>query len=92
LIQLHPAKGKKENESKYWLCYAIILTDITFVTYDSTMCYYSEICLNWILNKLKLYINQGLNKVTSQKILNVTCLNRTPVYSEHKSWSQGGLV
>jgi len=24
--------------------------------------------------------------------VNLTCINQTPVYSEHKSWSQGNSV
>jgi hypothetical protein len=24
--------------------------------------------------------------------VNLTCINQTPVYSEHKSWSEGGLA
>jgi hypothetical protein len=33
------------------------------------------------------------NQVQIQKIfVNLTCINRTPVYSEHKSWSKGSLV
>ena len=44
--------------------------------------YSSETCLN-----------QTLNKVPMQEIIvNLTCIDQTPVYSEHKSWSQGGLV
>jgi len=54
---------------------------------------YSEICLNWTLNLPKSCINQTLNKVLMQEIfVNLTCINRTPVYSKHKSWSQWGLV
>jgi hypothetical protein len=28
----------------------------------------------------------------SKICVNLNCINRTPVYSEHNSWSQGGLV
>jgi hypothetical protein len=44
------------------------------------LCYYSQ-----------LKTSRTLNKVTMQKIaINLTCINGTPVYSEHKSWSKGG--
>ena len=47
-------------------------------------------CLNWTLNKPKSCINQTLNKILMQEIfVNLTFINRTLVYSEHKSWSQG---
>ena len=38
-------------------------------------------------------MNQTLNKVLMQEIfVKLTCVNRTPVYSKHKSWSQGGFA
>ena len=50
-------------------------------------------CLSLTLNKLKFCINRTLNKVLMQKIfVNLTCINQTPVYFEHKSWSFGGSV
>ena len=56
-------------------------------------CIYSEICLSLTLNKPKFCINRTLNKVLMQKIfVNLTCINQTPVYFEHKSWSFGGSV
>ena len=54
---------------------------------------YSETCLNRTVNKPKSCINRTLNKVLMQEIfVNLTCINRTPVLSEHKSWSHGGSV
>ena len=56
-------------------------------------CIYSEMCLSLTLNKPKFCINRTLNKVLMQKIfVNLTCINQTPVYFEHKSWSFGGSV
>ena len=50
-------------------------------------------CINRTLNKPKSYINRILNKVPIKKIfVNLTCINQTPVYSEHNSWSQGSSV
>ena len=50
---------------------------------------YSETCLNRTMNRLKSCINRTLGKVLKQEIFdNFTCTNRTPVYSEHKNWSQ----
>ena len=50
---------------------------------------YSETCLNGILNKPKSCINRTLNEVPIQDIfVSLTCIDQTPVYSEHKSWSQ----
>ena len=55
--------------------------------------YYGETCLRLTLNKPKSCINRILNKVRLQEIFgNLTCITQTPVYSERKSWSQGGLV
>ena len=35
----------------------------------------------------------SLNEVSIKEIfVNLTCVSKTPVYSEHKSWSQGGSV
>jgi hypothetical protein len=49
----------------------------------------SETCLSWTPNKLESCINWTLNKVQIYEIfVNLTCINQTPVYSEHKSWSQ----
>jgi hypothetical protein len=28
----------------------------------------------------------------SEMFVKLTCINQTPVYSEHKGWSQGGSV
>jgi hypothetical protein len=53
----------------------------------------SEICLSWTLNKPKSCINRTLNKVLMQEIFaNLTCINRTPVYSKLTRLSQWGLV
>ena len=50
---------------------------------------YSETCLNSTLNKPESYIKRTLNKLLMQKIfVYLTCINRTPVYSKHKSFSQ----
>ena len=50
-------------------------------------------CINRTLNKPKSCINRILNKVPIKKIfVNLTCINQTPVYSEHNSWSQGSSV
>jgi hypothetical protein len=41
------------------------------------------------LNKPESCINRILNKVPMHEILvNLTCINQTPVYFKHKSWSQ----
>ena len=54
---------------------------------------YSETCLNRTLINLKSCINRTLKKVQMKEIfVNLTCINQTPVYYEHKSWSQGGFV
>ena len=57
-------------------------------------CYtYSEAFLNQTLNKTESCTNQTLNLVPMQEILvNLTCINRTPVYSEHISRSQGSSL
>jgi hypothetical protein len=48
-----------------------------------------NIPLSWTPNKLESCINWTLNKVQIYEIfVNLTCINQTPVYSEHKSWSQ----
>jgi len=55
---------------------------------------YSDTCLNWILNKTESCINQTINKVQMYEIsVTLTCIYRTPVYSEHKlkSWCQWGF-
>ena len=50
---------------------------------------YSDTCLNRTSTKPKSCINRNLNKVIIQEIfVNLTCTNRTPVYSKHTSWSQ----
>jgi len=55
--------------------------------------HYSESCRKQPLNKMDSYINRSLNKVSTQEIVvNLTSINGTPVYSEHKRWSQGGSV
>ena len=55
---------------------------------------YNETCLSRILYISKSCITRTLNKVQMRKILNLnlTCINRTPVYSKHKFLSQGGSV
>ena len=56
-------------------------------------CKIYETCLNRTLSKLESCINQTLNKVIMQEMfVNWTCINQTPVYSEHKCWSQRGSV
>ena len=53
----------------------------------------TETCLNRTLYKTESCINPTLNKVPNQEIfVKIICTNRTPVYSEHKGWSQGGSV
>ena len=53
----------------------------------------SETCLSWTLNISKSCLNGTLKKVPMSEIfVNLTCINWTPVYSEHESWSQGGKV
>jgi hypothetical protein len=44
--------------------------------------------------RLKIeYIKQTSNKVPMYEIfINLTCINRKLVYSEHKGWPQGGLI
>ena len=65
----------------------------TCVHYEFSKIWYSKPCLNWTLNKPKSCINRTLNKVLMQEIfVNLICIYRTPVYSEHKSWSQKGSV
>ena len=55
--------------------------------------YYNETCLKRTLNKPKSCINRTLNRVLMKEIfVNLTCINRTPVYSEHKNWFQGSSV
>ena len=52
---------------------------------------YSETCLNRTLKKLESCIKQTFNdyKVPVQEIfVNLTCVNPTPFYYEHKSWPQ----
>jgi len=54
---------------------------------------YSQTSLNRTMNKTESCINLTLNKFTVQEIyVNLTCINRIPVYSEHKRWSQGWWV
>jgi hypothetical protein len=50
----------------------------------------TETCLNRTLNKTETCLNQTLNEVTMKEIfVNLTCINHTPVYSEHKRWFLG---
>ena len=49
---------------------------------------YSETCLNRTLNKPESYIMTQCRK----SFLALSCINQTPVYFEHKSCSQVGLV
>jgi len=45
--------------------------------------------VEFIMQKIKsLFTPTTINKVPMLEILvNTTCIKRTPVYSEHKSWS-----
>ena len=76
---------------------------ITYYIYQIKMCrlqhtyktisLYSKTCLNRTLNKPESCINHIKIKVPMMQIfVNLTCINRTPVYSEHKSCSQGGSI
>ena len=50
-------------------------------------------CLTLTLNNSESCINRILNKVPMQEIfVNLTCIHRTPIYLEQKSWSQDGSV
>jgi hypothetical protein len=54
---------------------------------------YSQTFLHRTQNKSESCKNQTSNKVPMYEIfINLTCINRKLVYSEHKSWPQGGLI
>ena len=54
---------------------------------------YSETCVNRTLNNSDSSINLNLDKVKMHKFfVNLTCINRTPVYSKNKSWFQGDYI
>jgi hypothetical protein len=54
---------------------------------------YDETCLNRTLNKSESFMNRTIKKVPIHKIfVNWTYINRTPDYSECKSWSHVGSV
>ena len=69
------------------------LIPILSVNVQTYQIYYSKTCLYRTLNKLKSCINQTLKKVSMyENVVNLTCINRTPVYSEPQKWSQRGSV
>ena len=52
-----------------------------------------ESCINQTSSNPESCINQTLNQIRMKEIfVNLTYINRTPVYSERKSWSQGSSV
>ena len=54
---------------------------------------YSETCVNRTLNNSDSSINLNLDKVPMHKLfVNLTCINRTPVYSKNKSWFLGDYI
>ena len=69
------------------------LIPILSVNVQTYQIYYSKTCLYRTLNKLKSCINQTLKKVSMYgNFVNLTCINRTPGYSEYKSWPKGDSV
>ena len=66
-----------------------ILKHMLYVLYSDL----NKICISVSVNKLESCINRSLNKVPIQEIfVNLTSINQTPVYSEHKGFSPGSSV
>jgi hypothetical protein len=44
------------------------------------------------VNRPEFCINETLKVLMCEIFVRLTCINWTPVYSEHKSWFKGGSV
>ena len=65
----------------------------SFIPPNRSALKYKSVYTDKALNKSESCINLTLKKVPMKKIfVKLTCLNQTPVYTEHKSLSQGGSV
>ena len=70
-----------------------ILLNTLSLSLTLSWCYnISEICLNQTKNKPESCINGTLHVPEYRKSVNLTCINRTPVYSKLKGWFQRGSV